>query len=58
MVNRSYSYDAYSWDDIAYNAPYYLAVMSAGNDGQNEDNPESLGIGFDKLVANKTAKII
>lgn len=52
----SYSYDAYVWDDIAYNAPYYLAVMSAGNDGQNEDNPEPILSGFDKLVANKTAK--
>ena len=52
----SYSFDAYSWDDIAYNAPYFLAVMSAGNDGQNEDNPEPLAFGYDKLVANKTAK--
>ena len=52
----SYSFDAYSWDDIAYNAPYYLAVMSAGNDGQVEDNPEPIASGYDKLVGNKTAK--
>lgn len=52
----SYSSDAVAWDEIAYNAPYFLAVMSAGNDGQNEDNPEPLSFGFDKLVANKTAK--
>lgn len=52
----SYSYDAFVWDDIAYNAPYYLAVMSAGNDGQNNDNLEPLSYGYDKLVANKTAK--
>lgn len=54
----SYTYDAYAWDDIAYNAPYYLAVMSAGNDGNNENNTEPLGFGLDKLVANKTAKNI
>lgn len=52
----SYSADAAAWDEIAYNAPYYLAVMSAGNDGQNENNEEPLAFGFDKLVANKTAK--
>lgn len=52
----SYTSDAVAWDDIAYNSPYFLAVMSAGNDGQNEDNPEPLSYGFDKLVANKTAK--
>jgi subtilisin-like proprotein convertase family protein len=54
----SYTYDAYAWDDIAYNAPYYLAVMSAGNDGNNENNTEPIGFGLDKLVANKTAKNI
>jgi len=52
----SYTSDAVAWDDIAYNAPYYLPVMSAGNDGQNEDNPEPLAFGYDKLVGNKTAK--
>ncbi len=52
----AYSADAAEWDDIAYNSPYYLPVMSAGNDGQNENNPEPLSPGFDKLVGNKTAK--
>ncbi|HNP31830.1 MAG TPA: S8 family serine peptidase [Flavobacterium sp.] len=52
----SYSYDSYVWDDIAYNAPYYLAVMSAGNDGDVEDNPEPIATGYDKLVTNKTSK--
>jgi subtilisin-like proprotein convertase family protein len=52
----SYSGDAAIWDDIAYNAPYFLAVMSAGNDGDNENNAEPLSYGFDKLVGNKTAK--
>ena len=52
----SYSYDAYAWDDIAYNAPYYLEVMSAGNDGQVNDNPDPIYNGYDKLVGNKTSK--
>ena len=52
----SYSSDARVWDDVAYNAPYFLAVMSAGNDGQTQDNPDPLAFGFDKLVGNKTAK--
>ncbi|WP_333877544.1 S8 family serine peptidase [Flavobacterium sp.] len=52
----SYTYNAYEWDDAAYEAPYYLAVMSAGNDGGNNNNPEPLAFGFDKLVGNKTAK--
>jgi subtilisin-like proprotein convertase family protein len=52
----SYSSDAAAWDEIAYDAPYYLAVMSAGNEGQNEDNPEPISFGFDKLTGNKTSK--
>ncbi|MEO5776348.1 MAG: S8 family serine peptidase [Flavobacterium sp.] len=52
----SYSSDAYIWDELVYNAPYYLPVMSAGNDGDNENNPDPLSSGFDKLVGNKTAK--
>lgn len=52
----SYTGDAAVWDDIAYNAPYYLAVMSAGNDGQNENNTEPLMFGYDKLIGNKVAK--
>lgn len=52
----SYISDAAAWDDIAYNAPYFLAVMSAGNDGQNQNNDDPLGFGYDKLVGNKTAK--
>ncbi|WP_284650913.1 S8 family serine peptidase [Flavobacterium terrisoli] len=52
----SYTYSAYLWDDIAYDAPYYLAVMSAGNEGGNDDNAEPLASGYDKLVGNKGAK--
>ncbi len=52
----SYSYEAYVWDDLAYEAPYYLAVMSAGNEGTNNDNSEPIALGFDKLTGNKGAK--
>jgi subtilisin-like proprotein convertase family protein len=52
----SYTYSAFLWDDIAYDAPYYLAVMSAGNDGENNDNEEPMAFGYDKLVGNKGAK--
>ena len=52
----AYSSDAAAWDDITYNAPYFLPVMSAGNDGQNNNNPEPISFGYDKLTSNKTAK--
>ncbi len=52
----SYTFGANEWDDVAYNAPYYLAVMSAGNDGGNNDNSDPITFGYDKLVGDKTAK--
>ncbi|MFN7013543.1 MAG: S8 family serine peptidase, partial [Bacteroidia bacterium] len=52
----SYTYGAYEWDEAAYNAPYYLAVMSAGNDGGNNNNEDPIALGYDKLVGDKTAK--
>lgn len=51
----AYTSDARSWDEIAYNAPYYLMVASAGNNGEDE-NPEPMAAGYDKLTGNKTAK--
>ena len=51
----AYSSEAYNWDVIAYNFPYYLAVMSAGNDG-NTNNTQPTTAGFDKLNGNKNAK--
>lgn len=54
----AYSSDARNWDDIVYNAPYYLPVMSAGNDGNNNNNTNPIASGFDKLTGNKTAKNI
>ncbi len=51
----AYSQEAYNWDLIAYNAPYYLMVASAGNDGNNTNtNPSTAG--YDKLNGNKNAK--
>jgi len=52
----SYTQDARDWDEIAYLSPYYLAVVSAGNDGGNNDNPDPIESGFDKLVGNKVCK--
>ncbi len=53
----AYVADARVWDDIAFNAPYYLAVKSAGNNGRSSDDyVGGLGAGYDKLTGNKTAK--
>lgn len=35
-----YSSDAYSWDEIAYNAPYYLIVKAGGNDRNHDYSGE------------------
>lgn len=51
----AYTGPARVWDLLAYNAPYYLMVASAGNDG-NATNPAPMTIGYDKLTGNKTAK--
>ncbi|SHI80699.1 S8 family serine peptidase [Flavobacterium haoranii] len=53
----AYTQDSYNWDVIAYNFPYYLPVMSAGNDGTTT-NPSPTTTGYDKLNGNKTAKNI
>jgi subtilisin-like proprotein convertase family protein len=51
----AYSQPSRAWDEIAYAAPYYLMVVSAGNDG-NEENPSPSTFDYDKLNGNKTAK--
>lgn len=51
----SYSPQAYLWDELAYNVPYYLMVTSAGNEG-NVSNPQPTTPGYDKLVGMKNAK--
>jgi serine protease AprX len=42
LVLGCYSSDAALWDQIAYNAPYYLMVASAGNNGDVNDDPNQL----------------
>ncbi|WP_430410771.1 S8 family serine peptidase [Kordia sp.] len=46
------------WDEILFNAPNYLMVVAAGNDGNDNTantNPTG-GSGFDKLTGHSTAK--
>lgn len=48
-----------SWDQIMYNAPYYLMVVAAGNDGNdNTANTSPLGGNslYDKLNGHATSK--
>ncbi|NBB88400.1 MAG: S8 family serine peptidase, partial [Bacteroidetes bacterium] len=45
-------YSRSSWDDIAYNAPFYLIVMSAGND--RNDTPPSVGSTYYYWLADDT----
>jgi len=52
----AYTSAARNWDEIAYLAPYYLTVMSAGNEGNNNDNLNPISFGFDKLTGDKTSK--
>ncbi|WP_395654439.1 S8 family serine peptidase [Flavobacterium sp.] len=52
----AYVDDSRVWDEITYNAPFYLPVYSGGNDGDNDDNSEPISSGIDKLVGNKVAK--
>ena len=43
------------WDQLTYNAPFYLPVMAAGNNGYN-NNPNAIVNQTDKLVSDKVAK--
>lgn len=51
----SYTETAREWDEIAYMAPYYLRVTSAGNSG-DDFNSNATTTGYDKLTADKLAK--
>ena len=55
LLVGSYIEDSRAWDEIAYLAPYYLMVASAGNSG-TEDNSDPSTYGFDKLIGNKVSK--
>ncbi|MFY0483419.1 S8 family serine peptidase [Flavobacterium sp. PLA-1-15] len=50
-----YNSDARAWDLIANNAPYYLMVASAGNNG-TDSYVGGLKFGYDKLTGEKNAK--
>lgn len=55
----AYTTQAQAWDELMYNAPYYLMVAAAGNDGNtNNENGAPLGgnSAYDKLSGNKTSK--
>jgi len=55
----AYTTQSQAWDNLMFNAPYYLMVAAAGNDGnQNSENGTPLGgnSAYDKLSGNKTAK--
>ena len=54
-----YITDSRNWDNIMYNAPYYLMVVAAGNDGYDDSaNTEPLdgASAFDKLSGHATSK--
>ncbi len=55
----AYRNDARDWDNLMYNAPYYLMVKSAGNSG-NDNTANSAPLGgnssFDKLLGDAVAK--
>lgn len=50
-----YNDAARDWDEIAYAYPYYLGVMSAGNNGMSTYDG-GLAFGYDKLTGNKNSK--
>jgi trimeric autotransporter adhesin len=48
-----------NWDNVMYNAPYYLMVVAAGNDGTNNYNSSPLNPSlpqYDKLTGHATSK--
>ena len=62
VINRqffgAYISESRAWDQILFNAPNYLMVVAAGNDGNDNtanNNPNS-GSGWDKLTGHSTSK--
>lgn len=55
----AYIDESRDWDEIMYNAPYYLMVVAAGNDG-NANNyngaPLAGNSSYDKLTGHSTSK--
>ena len=55
----AYIDDSRDWDNLMYNSPYYLMVVAAGNDGNdNSANSNPLGgnSAYDKLTGHSTSK--
>jgi subtilisin-like proprotein convertase family protein len=55
----SYIRNSRDWDNIMYNAPYYLMVVAGGNDGADDTaNSDPLGENpfYDKLLGSSTSK--
>jgi hypothetical protein len=55
----NYIQDSKDWDELMYNAPYYLMVVAAGNDGNDSSsngNPLNGNSQFDKLSGHATSK--
>ncbi len=51
----TYVQQSRDWDELLYNAPYYLMVASAGNNG-SDNNADPIAWGYDKLTGNKVSK--
>lgn len=53
----AYTGEARQWDNLLYDAPYYLTVTSAGNDGRATGyNQDPLAAGYDMLSAKSVSK--
>ena len=53
-----YIQESRDWDEILFNAPNYLMVVAAGNDGNDNsaNNNPTGGSGWDKLTGHSTSK--
>lgn len=52
----AYIQDSKNWDNIMYNAPYYLMVVAAGNDRNNSPASNPTKNGYDLLTGHTTSK--
>lgn len=54
----AYITDSRDWDNLLFNAPYYLMVVAAGNDGNTNYNgaPLAGNSAYDKLTGHATSK--
>ncbi|MDI9308797.1 MAG: S8 family serine peptidase [Limnohabitans sp.] len=52
----AYITDSKDWDNLMFNAPNYLMVVAAGNDGGSAITDSPLASGYDKLTGHATCK--